>query len=201
MKSIVKVEIFLLLFFACVFATSAHAHKVRIFAWQEGNMIYTEAKFSGGRPAQKAKIFVEHPVTGETLLSGLTDEEGNFQFTVPNPHPEQLNIVVDGGDGHKNSWTHTLETSEQKAVEASAETPPIIGQEKRLPPPEAAAPEVELGQLQNILEAVIDKKLGPIKKSLAEMRDPGPSLQDILGGIGYILGLAGIAAYFKSKKQ
>jgi nickel transport protein len=38
-------------------------------------------------------------------------------------------------------------------------------------------------------------------KSLADMRQRGPSLTDILGGIGYIIGLVGVAAYVSSKRR
>ncbi len=47
----------------------------------------------------------------------------------------------------------------------------------------------------------MDKKLGSIKQMLADDRNQGTNLQDILGGIGYILGLAGIITYFKSKTR
>ena len=60
---------------------------------------------------------------------------------------------------------------------------------------------VTLDELNQLLETTIDKKLAPIKRTLAENSDKGPSLQDILGGIGYILGLAGIAAYVQSLKK
>jgi nickel transport protein len=56
-------------------------------------------------------------------------------------------------------------------------------------------------QLTRIIESTLERKLAPIKRSLAKQQEQQPSLQDILGGIGYIFGLAGIAAYFKSKKM
>ena len=56
-------------------------------------------------------------------------------------------------------------------------------------------------QLEQIIEQVIEKELSPIKRILAENSEQKLKLQDILGGLGYILGLAGIAAYFQSKKS
>jgi len=35
---------------------------------------------------------------------------------------------------------------------------------------------------------------------LANLQEKGPSINDIFGGIGYILGLMGIAMYFKAKQ-
>ncbi len=181
----------------------AHAHKVRVFAWQEGDTVFTEAKFSGGKPAKNIAIFVENPSTQKRVTSGQTDSVGNYQFTVPTPQPDSLNIVVDGGDGHRNSWTHTLERSTikqehpQSSLNSTAENTPKFP----VNPTEKTHINIDMDQLTAVLETVIDKKLGPIKKTLAENSDRSPSLQDILGGIGYILGLAGIAAYMKSKKQ
>jgi nickel transport protein len=207
MRTVLQGQLLLLLA-AGVFVTNAHAHKIRVFAWQEGDMIFTEAKFSGGRPARNVSVVVENPMTGERLLTGQTDEEGNFQFVVPVPRPEQLNIVIDGGDGHKNSWTHTLETTDQGAVTAPPPEPPVNERSSSSATDREAHAGVEpviqgidAEQLKAVLETVVDQKLSPIKKSLAAMQEKGPSLQDILGGIGYILGLAGIAAYFKSKRQ
>ena len=36
---------------------------------------------------------------------------------------------------------------------------------------------------------------------LAEMRQKGPTARDIFAGIGYILGLVGIAAYVHSRQK
>jgi nickel transport protein len=38
-------------------------------------------------------------------------------------------------------------------------------------------------------------------KLLVETRRSGPSVTDILGGIGYIFGLIGVAAYFNAKRR
>jgi nickel transport protein len=36
---------------------------------------------------------------------------------------------------------------------------------------------------------------------LAESRKQGPTVTEIFGGIGYIIGLMGIAAYFKNRRK
>jgi len=33
------------------------------------------------------------------------------------------------------------------------------------------------------------------------MQNKGPQINEIIGGIGYIIGLAGIAAYFSNRKK
>ena len=55
--------------------------------------------------------------------------------------------------------------------------------------------------IQAAVEKALDKKMKPILKMLAENQNQGPTLKDIIGGIGYILGLMGIAAYFHYRRK
>ena len=59
--------------------------------------------------------------------------------------------------------------------------------------------------IKNAVEKALDKKLQPVSgmlsQILARMQNKGTSVNDIFGGIGYILGFFGIAAYFLSKKR
>jgi nickel transport protein len=44
--------------------------------------------------------------------------------------------------------------------------------------------------------------LTPIKKIIEKNhRNPGPSLTEVLGGIGYIFGIMGLVIFFKNKKN
>ena len=54
--------------------------------------------------------------------------------------------------------------------------------------------------MRAIVNAALDAKLGPIRRDLAAQVNAGPSLRDIIGGIGWILGLAGIGLYFKGRR-
>jgi len=202
-------QIFLLLLITLA-PLSSHAHKVRIFAWEEGGTIQTEVKFSGGRPAKNAQIIVTSEKDHKKILTGRTNDKGLFTFPIPETarkNKYNLKITVNSGDGHKNSWL--LDAQDYLQISGNSlqhptpslppapllTTSPLVEQTK----PSTCALSQE--QLSQIIESALDKQLGPIKRSLAEQQDKPPSLQDILGGIGYILGLAGIAAYFKSQKR
>jgi len=188
------------------------AHKVRIFAWQDGGNIMTESKFSGGRPAQNVTVTVTDSETGQDLLSGKTDTEGLFSFPLPATGTKELQIIVDGGDGHKNSWTYPLEASSPSPSSVGSDAPP---EETGASAQHTTQPDtrkdrenkaknlqaITASELTSIIEVAMDKKLAPIKRTLAEQSEREPTLQDILGGIGYILGLAGIAAYMQSLKN
>jgi len=55
--------------------------------------------------------------------------------------------------------------------------------------------------IQLAFEKALDKKLKPVMKKLAESQENGPTVKDILGGIGYILGLVGVASYFHYRRK
>ncbi len=63
--------------------------------------------------------------------------------------------------------------------------------------PAAASP--LLAGIDKVVEKTLDKKLAPIMRTLAEMQEQKVRLTDVLGGLGYIFGLVGVAAYFKRK--
>ena len=81
---------------------SVQAHRVNLFAWVEGDTVYVEGKFSGGKRVHAGKITVSDP-EGTELLSGITDENGKFSFKVP--QKTELNIVLVAGTGHRAQWT------------------------------------------------------------------------------------------------
>ncbi len=58
-----------------------------------------------------------------------------------------------------------------------------------------------MDEIQTAIENALDKKLKPIMKILAETQTQKPSLPEIIGGIGYILGLMGVGAYFHYRRK
>lgn len=189
----------------CLLSSVCLAHKVRIFAYAEGNIIVGETAFSGGRAAKNSEIIVQDAASARTLLTCRTDDQGQFRFPIPEKAVHDhldLRIIINVGEGHRGEWllkaeeylddgeVESVSTSDQENLSevtpASMTTKPILADEKLL---------------RRVVEETLDKKLAPIKRMLAENQNKGPSLQDILGGIGYLLGLAGIIAYLKSKNK
>jgi nickel transport protein len=56
-------------------------------------------------------------------------------------------------------------------------------------------------EIEEIINASLDKKLQPITQMLADAMNQEPGFTEIMGGIGYILGLVGIALYFANRKR
>jgi nickel transport protein len=187
-----------------VLATTAKAHKVNVFAYAEAGTIFGETSFSGGRPAQNAEISVQDRASGTVLLQTRTDSQGIFTFPVPeSAQTERLDllIVALAGEGHRNEWLLTaddyLPEGADRGAVAGHPSPAVnrpVSQQNAGPP--AWTDE----HLQHLVETAVEKQIGPLKRLLLEMRQPGPGLRDILGGIGYIVGIFGIIALIKAKK-
>jgi nickel transport protein len=203
--NIAAVVVFVFMPFAA--AGTAFAHRVNVFAWVEGDTVHVEGTFAGGKKVNKGKILVKDP-QGVELLSGLTDDQGAFSFKVP--QRTDLKIVLVAGQGHRGQWT--LRAAELGAGPSG--TAPITGAAKAMPgeahtvgtdrPVGTATSMVEgkpqPGELERLVESVLDRKLKPIVGMLADIRNQGPTVGDVFAGIGYIFGLVGVAAYVKSRK-
>lgn len=169
----------------------ALAHKVTIFAWVEGDRVFTESKFSGGRRATRAKVAV-FDREGTQLLDGTTDERGAFSFKIPKL--TDLRIVLNAGTGHRAEWTIT--ESEIRKAGYQEETGEVA-------PPRQVSGNLGLGkqEIQELMDESLDRRLTPIVKMLAELQTKGPSMTEVIGGIGYIVGLMGVALYFLSRRK
>ncbi|RLB85899.1 MAG: hypothetical protein DRH24_00530 [Deltaproteobacteria bacterium] len=184
---------FFILFLTSIILTGSHvpalAHKVMIFAWIEGDTVFTESKFSGGKKAINAPVVI-FDKDGKKLLEGKTDNKGEFSFKIPKL--TDLRIVLNAAMGHKAEWTvpeseirEAGNIVEKKSARASGSI--AIGLSKE--------------EVKKIVEDSLDKKLRPIVRMMTESKNKGPSLTEIIGGIGYIFGLMGVALYFKNREK
>ena len=187
---------------------SASAHRVNVFAWVEGDTVYVEGKFAGGKKVNAGKIVVLDPRGGE-LLSGLTNDQGEYSFKIPK-HTD-LKIILSAGQGHQGEWIVRAdemkdlvsEKSGQTVTETGAQDPRNETVTETSTDNETVAPDTAISreELVTIIESVLDEKLKPINRKLSDIRQEGPTVRDIFAGIGYILGLVGIAAYVHSRKK
>ena len=191
-----------------VFAGSsfASAHRVNIFAFVDGDAVQVECGFNRSQKVKQGTVEVFDATTGARLLQGTTDDNGVLREA-----GHDLNIRIIAGEGHQNDWTVAADelasSGTPKAVAvAAAEVPAtpaslVAGQAA----PSAAAPVAAVSggatpaEIERIVDAALDAKLSPIKRMLAEQAEAGPNLRDIIGGIGWIFGLIGVAAYFRRR--
>jgi len=193
-----KVLGFMLFTMAFVLWTGpAMAHRVTIFAWVEGDKIFTESKFSGGKRVNQGDVIV-YDSEGNQLLKGKTDDKGEFSFEIPKK--TSLKIVLMAGMGHRGEWTIPVSELEDVAgpqIEITSSRKAV--RKKTGKPPEVS--HLSSNEIRLTVEEAIDKRLKPVMKILVALRENRPTFRDIFGGIGYILGLVGIAAYFNYRRK
>ena len=176
-------------------ATPADAHQLNVFAHVEGNTVQGEVYSHGHTPAPDATVSIFDP-EGEKLGETTTDERGKFSFDVRFRCDHWL--VVDAGGGHGAQYTVAADelpddlpprgsktSSPRKRADKTAK--PLSTHHTHSAPPDDRA-------LAEKLEALRKQVVG-LRKDLAEYKEK-VRLQDVLGGIGYILGIMGLAFYF-----
>ncbi len=191
-----------------VLASSAHAHKVQMFAYAEGDQVFVEGYFADGKKAMKSEVMV-YDTSGTELLRGKTNDEGQFNFKAPKV--TDLRIVVDAGMGHKTEYTlpagdlHVEGSNKASAAvkgSASREDKPRTVKEEKNSVSETSR--LDEAQLRAVVEKAVEKSVGesikPLVRSFTDMQQKN-QLTTIIGGIGYILGLMGIVLYFKSRRS
>lgn len=198
MKSIL-IGLVLLIFLS----STVLAHKVNLFAYAEDGMVHTESYFSDGKKVMNSTVEVFDAENNKLLLTGKTDNNGEFSFKIP--QATALRIVLTASMGHKNEYL--LSKDEVRDAlgtgEASEKSlPESVEREKKETFPKSMT-QIYDNQLEFLIEQAVEKKIAPIMRKLIkiEKQIQKPSLQEILGGIGYILGLVGIGIYFKYKSK
>lgn len=187
--------ILLLALCSLLFATPAFAHKVNIFAYAEGDTVYTESYFPDGRKVEGGTVEV-YDSKGNKLLEGATDQEGQFNFKPL--RRDNLKIVLIASMGHKNSYG--LSADELPDIEDRRQKVRSQKSEVRDQKSEKEVAEVDFGQIKKIIDASLDERLRPIIKELKRQKEE-VSFREIIAGIGYIFGIFGIILYFMSRRR
>jgi nickel transport protein len=185
--------VFALMLMSSFMVTRASAHKVNVFAWVEGDTVFVEGYFPGGKKAQNSLIQVfDKP--GVKLLEGRTNEKGEFSFKTP--AKTDLRIVLTTSMGHKNDF---IVPATGFGEASSPQSGPFaqLQQSNDVSVPVSS----DQRQLEEMIDKTLDRKLAPVIKLIRDTRREGPTFTEIVGGIGYIFGLVGVFMYFKNRKK
>lgn len=161
----------------------ALAHRVVVFPCWERGQVRVEAFFSDGTPVKGGVIRV-YDSAGRLLIEGRTDAEGSFSFKPEEKGP--LKVVLEASMGHKAEAVLPPEKSPEVASEAVER-------------PQGSPAQVDLQALKEAVREVVAEEFRPIIRELAR-RETRPSFRDVVGGIGWIVGLMGIWLYIKSRR-
>ncbi|TVS15023.1 MAG: carboxypeptidase regulatory-like domain-containing protein [Planctomycetaceae bacterium] len=195
----------LLALMICIFTSmqqTASAHKMFVFAAVQGDRIEGEVYYQGGDPAPDAKITVTGP-DGTTLAQAVADQEGRFRFE---PRWKMdYRIVADAGFGHRAEYTVPADElpsdlpafgADPSGIEPAPEGPEAAEVRSADPSPPAVSPPSDAAAEIAALSQQISALRRDLDRWQARLR-----MQDVLGGIGYILGLMGLGSYLLRNKR
>ncbi len=185
----------------CLTAVSS-AHKVNIFAYVDGDSVVTDSGYSRSKRVHGGAVEVYDAASGTMLLSGITNENGRFDFKIPaeaRAGKMDLRLLLKAGTGHQAEWT--VKYDEYGA--AKGPFAPAAPDHGHMAVAASDAGKQASGAVVSTseVEAIVRRELEPVKRMLASLSQKGPGVTEIIGGIGYILGLFGIMAYMKSRKK
>ena len=167
-----------LLFFGMALATpAAVAHDVHLFATVEGGVVHGRAYFAGDEPAAGLTVNV---LTAEGTPLGATETDAEGRFTYAPEQEGALRFVLETVDGHRASLTTTFakdEKSEEHEIERHA----------------PASLEIE-----EMVKHAVAHEIAPVLEEMNRLENR-VRFQDVVGGIGYIVGVMGLIAFWKSR--
>jgi nickel transport protein len=166
----------------------AAAHRLKLFATVEAGAIVGYAFFvGGGRPAMA--MLLVRDANGTEVHRGGTDAAGAFRWQPPAVATYRL--VVHAGDGHSASTTITADR-----LGGVASPPALAAPVTDLAP--AGAP-CAAGDLAALVDAAVARQVAPLLEAHAAA-EARLRFNDVVGGIGMILGLGGIWAWAAARR-
>lgn len=188
-----RVNTLLLMVAFGVLSPAAQAHLLKVFAFAEGNRIEGATYFVGGTPASGASVEVMS-ADGRLLATLVPDTDGEFSYQTATR--EDHVIIANTGDGHVARWTVS-------AAELTGKESSKAGENTHHAPPSATTgPVTEPGnnKLAALVESAVARQVQPLREQIARYEDR-IRLRDIIGGIGYIVGLSGLAIWWRQRRR
>ena len=197
----------LLVIAALLLPLATEAHKVIAGVYAIGTLIDGEVGFSNGdmaRPGTRVEVF---GADGEKLGETTIEADGLFSFAATRrvEHRFRANL----GAGHVMDIS--LPAAELPRTLAGAEDPAAGAVGSLIASADAATlpavvtasmPESSSGpgsDLEALVQAAVASQIAPLRRELAAYKEQA-KWHDVLGGIGYIFGLFGVAAWLQSRR-
>lgn len=180
----------LLALLLCLQFAPATAHRLNLFATSDGSRIDGYVYFPGGGRAADLPVRLTR---GETLIAEQrSDGEGRFSFALDGLDGE-VELRANSGDGHLARFAITL-------APPAADLPGPTGEAASAAGHPPATPDCSATGDDKALQAAIAAQIRPLREQLDALAAQR-RWQDVVGGIGYILGLFGLAALFYSRRR
>jgi len=165
-----------------VFTLAAHAHSIDLFAITFGDGIHGMVQYADGAPVANAEVEVTWTAPGSAdgengSATFETDGDGKFQYQ-PTARGEYL-FTCRTPDGHRAAYS-----VQYRLPDARSEPLPRLWDR----------------EMEEAANSAVERQIGSLRTQLHEY-EQRTRLRDVLGGIGYILGLAGVVALIKTRRR
>ncbi|MGQ9913746.1 MAG: hypothetical protein ACUVQQ_05275 [Thermogutta sp.] len=197
--------------------SAAFAHTLYIFAAQRGDLVEGKVYFRGGSGAAGAKVEV-YDAQGNKVQDLVCDEEGRFRFQPGVSGKIRLVGILEDGHATEYELETVAETSGAAGgMPGSAPTSDALPANAALSPRDAgeeasrgASPIVDgngvtAGELRGdpapLVAAIerLQEEVVRLREDIQMSRNAA-GWRDVLGGVGYILGLTGLAFYLAARR-
>jgi|WetSurMetagenome_2_1015567.scaffolds.fasta_scaffold26703_5 nickel transport protein len=173
--------------------TNVSAHGLHLFANLQQNHIDGRAYYVDQTPASYEQVFL-YDSNDKLLQKALTSQEGTFRFKIDKA--QNFKVVIQSDDGHRAETQITviekpnLSPLEQQLQQA------IEGKLQHENPPQNCKTEA----LEKNLISILQQEMQILKEQLHHYENKIRG-HDVLGGLGYIFGLAGFFMYILTKRK
>lgn len=175
----------------------ASAHGLDVVAQRAGAEVTGLARYSDQTPAAHVavEIFGAQQTPGAApLVTGMTDAEGRFRLAV-DADGQPLRVEVEGEEGHRaETLAANVPSFGVPAAGVTAAAAGPVGD----PHPETGPSATRSVSGASDAEAA-RQMLSLVREDIARL-DRQIRFRDILGGIGYLVGVAGMAAWWLARR-
>jgi len=194
----------ILFVFAALLALAApvHAHRLYLFVETDGRTITGQAYAAGGHPIVGTTVLITGPEAAGLLGEVETDGNGEFSWRPTHRCEHVLSLSV---DGHFASQSIAAEELDPSLPTLGVESIPGPGQAPSPgSPADGETPAPSAPEAESIRQAVA-REIAPLQRQIRDLSrridhyEAHIRLHDILGGLGYIAGLAGLAFFFSRR--
>ncbi|MEN9460945.1 MAG: hypothetical protein RIS84_965 [Pseudomonadota bacterium] len=161
--------------FLWLIAPLASAHALHIFALTDGQHLLGRAYFGENLPAAREEVML-YGEQAQLLAKTQTDDTGRFVFDIPKR--QDYTVIIEGMEGHHAEYHLAAQEIPENTV-------------SNLP--------TDSAELQNLISKAVRQEIQPLREQI-DRYTLRIYWHDVLGGIGYIFGLAGLVFYFQARR-
>lgn len=216
---------------AAFHAERAFAHGVYIFAWTDGPRLCAESYFSkkskvrGGEVRMQdahgallasgisddaGLVCFDPPAAAQDITFVVAAGQGHRgEFLLPAADVAEALAAARrppaASEAKAPAPAASSSVASSSVAPASAPVAAPAAQDESAPPgppgAKALAPPALEALIRSAVQEELRRELAPLRKALAAREQGGPSAKDIVGGLGWIAGLAGFGALYASRRK